>query len=169
MTYNHPRQPLITTPVTAGRDAKFCVSRAMAAYFRRHIITHTHCADLIGRRKILHLYFSYSTNYNQHFSPIITMRQPVETQNLASHEQWQHTSDGILLFIHIALTYSGDARFCVSTFADRNLLRNNLTVCSSCLLHNTAIIVASAFPRCSPLLFQYKHKTGMTDISSKYG
>ena len=58
--------------------------------------------------------------------------------------------------------------YIISSFS-RNLLRNNLTVCSSCFLHNTAITVASVFPRCSPLLFQYKHKTGMTEISSKYG
>ena len=29
----------------------------MTAYHRRHIITHTHCADLLVRRKILRLYF----------------------------------------------------------------------------------------------------------------
>ena len=87
MTYNHTPSIPITTPVTASRDAKSCVSRATAAYFRRHIIINTHRADLLGRRKILRLYFFYSTNINQHFSPIITSRQPVETQNLASHEQ----------------------------------------------------------------------------------
>ena len=64
---------------------------------------------------------------------------------------------------------SRDARFCVSTLAESNLLRNNLAVCSSFTLHNTVITMASAICRCSPLLFQYKHKTGMTDISSKYG
>ncbi len=57
MTYN----PIPTTPhyntAPSSRDAKYCVSRAMAAYFRQHIIIHTHCADLLVRRKILRLYF----------------------------------------------------------------------------------------------------------------
>ena len=69
MTYNHtPSTPHYNTAPASG-DAKFCVSRAMTAYYRRHIITHTHCADLLGRRKILRLYFSYRTNSNQHSSP----------------------------------------------------------------------------------------------------
>ena len=69
MTYN----PIPTAPhyntAPASRDAKSCVSRAMTAYHHRHIIIHTHCADLLGRRKILRLYFSSNTNSNQHSSP----------------------------------------------------------------------------------------------------
>ena len=58
MTYNHtPSTPHYNT-APASRDAKSCVSRAMTAYYRRHIIIHTYCADLLGRRKILRLYFS---------------------------------------------------------------------------------------------------------------
>ena len=58
MTYN----PIPTAPhyntAPASRDAKSCVSRAMTAYYRQHIIIHTYCADLLVRRKILRLYFS---------------------------------------------------------------------------------------------------------------
>ena len=42
----------------ASRDAKSCVSRAMTVYHHWHIIIHTHCTDLLVRRKILRLYFS---------------------------------------------------------------------------------------------------------------
>ena len=56
-TNSNPYSSSLNHNAPACRDAKSCVSQAMTAYHHRHIITHTHCADLLVRRKILRLYF----------------------------------------------------------------------------------------------------------------
>ena len=56
-TNSNPYPSSLNHNAPASRDAISCVSRAMNAYYRWHIITHTHCAYLLVRRKILRLYF----------------------------------------------------------------------------------------------------------------
>ena len=56
-TNSNPYFSSLNHNAPACRDAISCVSQAMTAYHHRHIITHTHCTDLLVRRKILRLYF----------------------------------------------------------------------------------------------------------------
>ena len=69
-TNSNPYSSSLNHNAPACRDAISCVSRAMTAYHHRHIITHTHCDDLLVRRKILRLYFSSSTNSNPYSSSL---------------------------------------------------------------------------------------------------
>ena len=88
-------------------DARFCVSTLFAHTF---IVTHPHrhiAQSSLGRRKILRLYFICTHFHWQFIRTSFQPRQPVETQNLASHELQKHVFTGTHPHSHIAQSSLG--------------------------------------------------------------
>ena len=107
----------------ASRDARFCVSQAMMYLFISCFIARSDCAWLLVRLNILRLYFG-RMRYCWCFPyESFRWREPVETQDFASPEQWYACVHHVLLCCQIALSSLWDARFCVSTLVGCDILR----------------------------------------------
>ena len=76
----------ITSAFHKSRDAKSCVSQARKAFVSSVFIASAYCNGLIGRRKILRLYWADAIKYIRKNQGYYTRSTKVETQNLASHK-----------------------------------------------------------------------------------
>ena len=77
----------ITSAANKSRDAKSCVSQVGKAFFLSVFIACLHCNGLIGRRKILRLYWADAIKYIRKNQGYYMHSTKVETQNFASHNQ----------------------------------------------------------------------------------
>ena len=127
-----------------SRDAKSCVSQGKKASVLSVFTASVYCNGLIGRRKILRLYWADAIKYIRKNQRYYTRSTKVETQNLASHKgksiyssaynclqdcygvdgrrkilrlykQGKHLFPAYSPHAYIAMDCSGDAKSCVST------------------------------------------------------
>ena len=80
----------ITSAFHKSRDAKSCVSQGGKAFFLSVFIACLHCHGLIGRRKILRLYWADAIKYIRKNQGYYMHSTKVETQDFASHKQGKH-------------------------------------------------------------------------------
>ena len=105
----------ITSAANKSRDAKSCVSQARKAFVLSVFTASVYCHGLDVRRKILRLYRADAIEYITKNKGYHTHSTKVETQNLASHKQRKQLFSPYLSHAYIAMGWTGDARFCVST------------------------------------------------------
>ena len=70
-----------------SRDAKSCVSQERNTFVLSVFIASAYCHGLLGRRKILRLYWADAIKYIRKNQGYYTRSTKVETQNLASHKE----------------------------------------------------------------------------------
>ena len=103
----------ITSAANKSRDAKSCVSQGGKAFFLSVFTACAYCCGLLGRRKILRLYWADAIKYIRKNQGYYTHSTKVETQNLASHKQGKH----LFVSVFIASVY------CNGLIGRRKILR----------------------------------------------
>jgi hypothetical protein len=106
----------ITSAVNKSRDEKFCVSQGGKAFVLSVFTACVYCHGLIGRRKILRLYWADAIKCIRKNQGYYKCSTKVETQNLASHKKGTHLFSAYSSHPYIAMDCSGDAKSCVSTW-----------------------------------------------------
>jgi len=103
----------ITSAANKSRDAKSCVSQERNTFVLSVFIASVYCHGLIGRRKILCLYWADAIKYIRKNQGYYMHSTKVETQDFASHKQGKH----------LFSAYSSHARYCQGLIGRRKILR----------------------------------------------
>ena len=93
----------ITSAANKSRDAKSCVSQGGKAFVLSVFTACVYCHGLIGRRKILRLYWADAIKYIRKNQGYYTHSTKVETQNLASHKEERHLFSAYSSHAYIAM------------------------------------------------------------------
>ena len=93
----------ITSAFHKSRDAKSCVSQARNTFVLSVFIACLHCNGLIGRRKILRLYWADAIKYIRKNQGYYMHSTKVETQDFASHKQGKHPFSAYSSHAYIAV------------------------------------------------------------------
>ena len=96
-----------------SRDAKSCVSQGGKAFVLSVFTACAYCCGLLGRRKILRLYWADAIKCIRKNQGYYKRSTKVETQNLASHKQGKH----LFVSVFIASVY------CNGLIGRRKILR----------------------------------------------